>query len=471
MNTDKPGERGTSTSQWDRFLSLLASHPRVKEKARPHYARWVRTWQKAGGAESPEKTRSFFEELSRDEQLENWHFRQAVSAVRLWCRRIEGPDWSDEFDWRALIDQVEVLEEDHPTRLREAIAIHDSPESAEEKKQRDRTPVEGKKEAVQELIEECRKAIRLKGHACATERTYLAWIRKFSYFRLRRLRQGIREFSTEALDAYLEFLALERNCSPSTQRQALNAIIFLARQVHGEDEIELNVPIRRGGRRRPPTVLTRSEVKAVIGWLEDPWKLMAEVAYGTGMRQIEVVRLRVKDLDFGRGIIYVHDGKGGKHRTVTLPQKLVPRLTSYLEEEKQRHERDLAIGEGEAHLPTALRRKYPRRGLEWGWQWVFPARKLCANPRSRHVARYHLHEKSLQRRFKEAVRKSETPKAASFHSLRHSFATHLLERGIDIRTVQDLLGHADVSTTMVYLHLMKTPGAGAPSPLDFDDFG
>ncbi len=188
--------------------------------------------------------------------------------------------------------------------------------------------------------------------------------------------------------------------------------------------------------------------------------------YGSGLRQIEALRLRVKDIDFGQGNIQIHGGKGEKHRVVPLPRALEQRLARHLEAAREKHRRDLAIGLGDTHLRKSIRKKYPRASREWCWQYVFASATVCPHPRTGEVARHHLHEKSLQRQFAEAVRRSSVAKRATCHTLRHSFATHLLEGGVDIRTVQDLLGHADVSTTMIYLHVMKKPGAGAPSPLD-----
>ena len=187
--------------------------------------------------------------------------------------------------------------------------------------------------------------------------------------------------------------------------------------------------------------------------------------YGSGLRLIESLRLRVKDIDFGQGTIVV-DGKGAKTRIVPLPHALEPRLKEHLAKEKQNHLQDLAAGQGAVHIPEALLRKYPNATREWPWQYLFPSATLCAHPKSKRLARFHVHESSMQRQFKEATYKASLSKPATCHTLRHSFATHLLESGVDIRTVQDLLGHSDVSTTMIYLHVIKRPGAGGPSPLD-----
>ena len=188
--------------------------------------------------------------------------------------------------------------------------------------------------------------------------------------------------------------------------------------------------------------------------------------YGSGLRLMEAMRIRVKDLDFGQGTITVHDGKGGKHRIVTLPKALETRLQAHLALLHEKHLQDLAVGAGDVHMPEALQRKWPNACREWCWQYLFPSATLCPHPRTGKVARYHLHDDSMARQLRQGVRKTGIPKRITSHTLRHSFATHLLESGTDIRTVQSLLGHADVSTTMIYLHVMKRPGAGAPSPLD-----
>ena len=245
-------------------------------------------------------------------------------------------------------------------------------------------------------------------------------------------------------------------------------MVFLTKKVFGVEEFTIDKPTHGHTYRRPPVVLSRREVTAVLAHLDDPWKLAAQLMYGGGLRVIECMRLRIKDLDFDQGTITVHDGKGGKHRVVPLPMALEDRLRGFLAAAREKHRQDLAAGAGEVHMPEALARKYPNAPTEWCWQYLFASATLCPHPRTGRVARHHLHEASMQRQFREAIRKTDISKPAICHTMRHSFASSLLQNGTDIRTVQDLLGHSDVSTTMIYLHVLKRPGAGAPSPLDFE---
>ena len=281
-----------------------------------------------------------------------------------------------------------------------------------------------------------------------------------------RLKQTPQDAGPQAISDYLNYLALERNVSVSTQKQALNAMVFLTRKVFGVVEFSLESTVHGHNLRRPPVVLTRAEVQAVLAHLDNPWKLAAQLMYGSGLRLMEALRLRVKDIDFGQGTIMVNDGKGAKHRVVPLPRALEPTLKEVLAKGLQNHAHDLAAGCGEVHMQEALLRKYPNASREWPWQYLFPSAILCPHPRTKRLARFHLHDASMQRQFKEGTRKARLSKPATCHTLRHSFASHLLESGVDIRTVQDLLGHCDVSTTMIYLHVIKRPGAGGPSPLD-----
>jgi integron integrase len=268
------------------------------------------------------------------------------------------------------------------------------------------------------------------------------------------------------VEAFLTSLAVEANVAATTQNLALSAILFLYREV-----LDLPLPWLDGIERakkpaRLPTVLTQAEVAAVLGRLDGPLALMLRLLYGTGMRLMEGVRLRVKDVDFAMRQITVRDGKGGKDRVTMLPDSLAEPLRVQLAAAKALHEADLALGLGAVWLPDALARKYPNAPKSWGWQYVFPARGISVDPRSGERRRHHVDEKLLQRAVRRAAQEAGIAKPVSPHTLRHSFATHLLENGHDIRTVQELLGHSDVSTTMIYTHVLNKGGRGVTSPLD-----
>jgi integron integrase len=265
---------------------------------------------------------------------------------------------------------------------------------------------------------------------------------------------------------FLSALAVQRNVAPSTQNQALSALLFLYREVLERELPWLDDIVRAKTRERIPVVLTREEVQAVIDGLDGPLRLLALLLYGAGLRLLEALRLRVKDVDFGRNQITVRSGKGGKDRVTMLPAAVRRDLAKHLEVIRAQHEADVRAGAGWLELPWALARKYPRAGREWSWQWIFPATRLYLHRETGQRRRHHLHETVLQRAVKEAVLSSGIPKRATCHTFRHSFATHLLEAGADIRTVQELLGHRDVTTTMIYTHVLNRGPAGVLSPAD-----
>jgi len=445
-----------------KFLQRL-DDLRIKPAAREHYLRWAEAWLKARGNRSGDRTRAYFDALGRSAHLADWQFRQAVDAARILACDVLALPWAAAFDWQGLSDQARSLEPDHRTIARETQRVRAVP--MEPREIISAASMETPEDAGR-ILDALRRAIRLNGMAVATEETYLGWTSRFLRFCHERLGQSPHAAGPPAITAYLEFLALERNVAPATQKQALNALVFLTRKVFGIEKFTLEAVTPARGARRPPVVMTRAEVHSVLAHLEDPWKLAAQLMYGSGLRVMETLRLRVKDFDFGQGTITIHDGKGGKHRVVTLPKAIEPRLQEHLAKAREKHLQDLAVGAGDVHLPEALLRKYPNATREWCWQYAFASATLCPHPRTRRVARHHLHEVSLQRQFQQAVRKAAIPKRATCHTMRHSFATHLLESGTDIRTVQSLMGHASVQTTMIYLHVMKRPGAGGPSPLD-----
>jgi integron integrase len=313
------------------------------------------------------------------------------------------------------------------------------------------------------LLDQVRAKLRRLGLARRTEEAYVGWIRRFVLANGKRHPVAMGALEVEA---FLTGLAMHGHVAPATQNQALSALLFLYREVLGI-ELPWMDEIRRAKRpQRLPVVLARNEVGALLDELQGlPW-LMASLLYGSGLRLMECVRLRAKDVDFERHEITVRQGKGGKDRRTMLPVRLEAPLRAQLDEARRVHERDLAAGFGEVWLPDALARKYKGAAREWGWQYAFPADRRSTDPRSGVVRRHHVDESVLQRAVKGAARQARIGKPATCHTLRHSFATHLLEAGYDIRTIQELLGHKDVATTQIYTHVLNRGGAGVLSPLD-----
>ncbi len=313
------------------------------------------------------------------------------------------------------------------------------------------------------LLDAVRARIRAKHYSLRTEQAYLHWIKRFIYFHDKR---HPREMGAAEVERFLSSLAVDDHASASTQNQALAALLFLYREVLNVELPWLDGLTRAKQRERIPVVLTQDEVRRVFQHLEGTHLLMVRLLYGTGMRLMECLRLRIKDIDFSRREITVREGKGGKDRITMLPDALIEPLRAQIDHCRIIHEQDRSHGAPGVMLPDALARKYPNAATSFGWFWVFPAAELSIDPRSGIRRRHHTHEQALQRAIKKAVSAASIYKPASTHTLRHSFATHLLEGGYDIRTVQELLGHADVKTTMVYTHVLNRGGRGVISPLD-----
>ncbi len=314
------------------------------------------------------------------------------------------------------------------------------------------------------LLDQVRDLIRVKHYSIRTETQYLQWIRRFILFHGKR---HPRDMGAPEVEAFLTHLAVSRDVAAATQNQALSALLFLYREVLGIDLPWLANVTRAKRPQRLPVVLSRDEVRVILDRMSGIYGLMASLLYGTGMRLMECVRLRVKDVDFARGEILIRDGKGAKDRVTMLPESVVPALQVHLQKCRALFEDDLKKGKAGVYLPHALAAKYPSAPTEWGWQYVFPSGSYSTDPRSGAERRHHLDEKLLQRAMKKAVSAAGLTKPATPHTLRHSFATHLLERGQDIRTIQALLGHKDVATTMIYTHVLNKGGRGVVSPLDF----
>lgn len=313
------------------------------------------------------------------------------------------------------------------------------------------------------LLEQVRQQIRLRNYSIRTESVYSEWIKR--YIRFHQYRHPL-EMGAVEIEAFLTHLAVKRNVAAATQNQALAALLFLYKEVLKVELPWLEGVVRAKKPAHLPVVLTREEVTRVLAEMSGVPALVAHLLYGSGLRLMEALRLRVKDVEFSRGEILVRDGKGQKDRVTMLPRSVVVGLQQQLRVVSALHDEDLAEGFGRANLPFALARKYPNAAAEWGWQFVFPSGNRSQDPRGSGIYRHHLHEKTIQRAVREAVRRAQVIKPATPHTFRHSFATHLLEAGQDIRTVQELLGHADVKTTQIYTHVLNRGGLGVISPLD-----
>ncbi len=433
-------------SNWDRYLSLLEAQ-RIPEKLR----RWYLVRAEAFVAfvkpmrmteVEPEHVVAFFHRHALEQSLADWQFRQMVDAVQLLvidladnraCRSVDWDYWK------------EATQAKHPDAQGT-----DSPRYQASADQH-------------ESLKTLAHSLRARRYSLRTEQTYVGWCHRFILF-IKPM--TLQEATAANIEAFLTHLAVDRQVAASTQNQALNALVYLFKEVLARPLDDLQF----GRAKRParlPVVLSRDEVRALLAAMSGVYALMARTMYGTGMRLMECVRLRVGDVDFGNGRIVIRDGKGGKDRVVPLPESLVVDLQQHLQDVRSLHEGDLAAGAGEVYLPDALARKYPNAPKEWVWQYVFPSSQVSSDPKSGRMRRHHLHESGLQRAIKAAAAQAGIAKRVNSHALRHSFATHLLEAGYDIRTVQELLGHADVSTTMIYTHVLNRGGVvPVRSPVD-----
>jgi integron integrase len=313
------------------------------------------------------------------------------------------------------------------------------------------------------LLEQVSAKMRVKHYSLRTEKSYTDWIKRYIWHFDKR---HPKDMGAAQVEAFLTHLAVERNVSASTQNQAKSALLYLYKEVLGVELPWLDNVTQAKVLQRLPVVLTQAEVQAVLTRMDGTMWLIASLLYGSGLRIMETLRLRVKDVDFARREILVREGKGFKDRVTMLPVSLIEPLKAHLLKVQALHQDDLNSGHGEVFMPMALDRKYPSAGRDWSWQYCFPSVKLSVDPRSKIIRRHHADEKTVQRAVKKAVKLAGLVKLATPHTLRHSFATHLLAGGYDIRTVQELLGHADVATTMIYTHVLNKGGKGVSSPLD-----
>jgi integron integrase len=314
------------------------------------------------------------------------------------------------------------------------------------------------------LMDQVRETLRYYHYARSTEKTYCQWILRYIYFYGKK--RHPKDMGEREIERFLSHLASAQNVAVSTQRQALSALVFLYRDVLQTPLDQSIAPVRSKRKRHPPTVLTEEEIQRLFAQMKGTHLLMARLIYGSGIRLMDCIRLRIQDIDFGQGQIFVRGGKGGKDRVTFLPRILIDELHQHIERVKELHRRDLVEGFGEVYLPNALAKKYRNAAWETLWQYVFPSKTRSVDPRSGKERRHHVLESGLQKAVKAAVKKAAIDKKGTVHTLRHSFATHMLENGTNIRMLQELLGHADVKTTEIYTHVMRKDLEGSKSPLD-----
>ena len=417
------------------FQKFLLARELVPSKNVSYYAGWVSKFLdfiiRHDGLEMNLQIEKFLEKLKKQNNISDWQVQQAEEALQLY--------------------------------------IHNFPEGSKLQQHLNGFISNAKEHNdVAAVLDKLRQAIRIKHYSYSTERSYLEWAKKFYAYlnNIRKIDNKKRGLNSDDVRDYLSYLAIKKQVSASTQNQAFNALVFLFKNVLNIDLEGLNKAVRAKRGPRLPVVLTEDEIKKIFDNTNNGNLLILQILYGAGLRLMEAARLRVKDIDFDSGLIFVRSGKQDKDRTTVLPEFVKKELKSHLEKVKALHEKDIEYGYGKVYMPYALERKYPNAAKEWIWQYVFPAAKLSVDPRSGKVHRHHIGEKTVQAAVRGAVGRANIIKHATVHTLRHSFATHLLMSGVNIREIQELLGHKHVETTMIYTHVLRDMSKAPESPLD-----
>jgi len=468
---------------WDNYILKTKAY-RIKESSARWYVRNAERYIKDHhdlrlASHTAENLSDYLKDKGRNGYLEPWQFNQLIVSLKILFVEMVKSSWANEFPWddwikKVLKDEYSVkklnhddsISDSHPTLVRDYQSIDPSDDKEQYFDEEDKES--GLYKRVFKLYPEHLIAfitqIRVRHYSIRTERAYLGWFLRFiSFYSF----QDPAELTPDHISRYLEHLVVRNKVSGSTQSQALNSLMFFYKQVLQREMNERLNFTHSKKPRRLPTVLTVEEIQQLFSKIQHPTQqLMANLLYGCGMRLMECVRLRVLDIDFGYQQILVRNTKGKRDRVVPIPNRLTSSLKSQIDKIKKLHSDDLKEGFGEVYIPDALSRKYPNAKKEFRWQYVFPSTKISTDPRSGESRRHHIHENGLQKYIKKAGEESGITKKVNCHALRHSFATHLLENGYDIRTVQELLGHADVSTTMIYTHVLNKPGVTVTSPLD-----
>jgi integron integrase len=457
MDSTTPTEDPRIKQFWDGYFETILLF-RIPENAHAWYQKHVEAFIQYLPTtrllnRKPEHVEQWLTQTGRNAELLDWQFRQRVDALRLlYCHRLKAP-WATDFDWSYWSSGAMRLEADHATIARTYEMIDKAVDN----------PGNHLGKAFPDTYRRFLVAIRIPDYAINTEKNYLSWINRFLYFHPN-LHPD--QLSEPEVASFLEHLVIKRKVAGATQALALNALVFFFAQVLERPLGKIGSYKKSTRPQRIPTVLSQGEITCLFTEISGLQGFMARLMYGTGMRVTECVRLRILDLDFPYKQILVRDAKGKKDRGVPIPDKLTGNLQEQILKVKARHDEDLEAGFGSVFMPNALARKYPNAGKELRWQYLFQASRLAQDPRSGIMRRHHIHQSALQRAIKKAATQAGIMKRVTSHTLRHSFATHLLESGVDIRTVQALLGHADVSTTMIYTHVTGRGGQGVRSPLD-----
>ncbi|PIE59187.1 MAG: integrase [Desulfobulbus propionicus] len=462
MNKKKATRENEIKNFWDNYIRYLG-----RSGIKKNIARWyvIRAEQyidafpnKRLAMHSPDDVHTYLGQQGRISRIEDWQFKQMVDAIRILFSMLDVP-WLSDVDWKFWMDSASSLADLHPT-----VATSTSITKTLDKLSNIKTSkLSEVRRSHRNILEELLLELRTRGYSIRTEQAYEAWATRFISFC-----QGKKpaELGKVEVISFLQDLAVRKNVSESTQNQALNALVFFFDKALKKPLGDIGNFTRAKRPKRLPVVLTQHEVSRLFAQMEGRQKLMASLLYGTGMRLMDCVRLRVQDIDFGYRQILIRDGKGKKDRVVPLPERLVHLLEEHLKKVHTLHNEDIEKGFGQVYLPNTLNKKFPGAAKEWKWQFVFPSGRLSVDPRSGEIRRHHIHENGLQKAVKKAALAAGITKRVNCHALRHSFATHLLENGYDIRTVQELLGHANVSTTMIYTHVLNRGGKGVQSPLD-----
>ena len=445
---------------WEKFI-VKSERYNIKQKSVRWYVKHAEQYIKAHDSRLSTHVAldidKYLQEKGRNTNLKDWQFCQIVDALRILFVDIVASPWSAEYPWDERKSQAITLPETHPTIARQPL------DNDVQSNQPDGT-IDSVRSLFPDVFDALIRQIRARNYSIRTEQSYAAWLSRFILFNKK---QHPEKLEANDIANYLTHLAVNRMVASSTQKQALNAIVFFYKNILNKSFDDIGAFALSKKPARLPVVLSTGEVERLLKAISDPvYHLMACLLYGCGMRLMECVRLRIFDIDFDYQQIMIRDAKGNKDRVTPLPRKLIQPIRDQLEFTIRTHDEDIANGLGEVYIPVALGRKYPNAAREIGWQYVFPSQRVSIDPRSNKARRHHIHENGLQRKIKQAAPKAGITKKVNCHALRHSFATHLLESGYDIRTVQELLGHADVSTTMIYTHVLNKPGISVCSPFD-----